>query len=378
MNAILLDDEPLALRSLEHQLKRFEGVNIIGTFSLPAHAVAAAEELQPDVAFIDIDMPEMNGIQVAEKLQTINESMVIVFVTAYDEYAVKAFELNALDYVLKPVQPLRLKQTVDRLQKEILNIRQTPLMVEEEPEPVVRVQCAGTMNIFGRDGEPLSWRTSKSRELFAYLVYKRGQPVRKEALLELLWPDSDEKKGFTHMYTTIYRLRKTFEGASLNIRLLNSGDGYWLRNEGLQVDTQEWEEAIGKLPPLTAKSADDYQRRFDAYPGDYLCEHDYIWSQGELERLRSLCYRHGMELCRYWTNEGFSKKAVDMYERLLQQYPYSEEIYEALIEHFVNEGQHALAQQQYDQLAGMMCTEYDSQPSESAKRLLNRIHRVME
>lgn len=378
MNALLLDDEPLALRSLEHQLKRFEGVNIIGTYSLPVQAIAAAEELQPDVAFVDIDMPEMNGIQFAEKLQMIHDSIAIVFVTAYEEYAVKAFELNAVDYVLKPVQLRRLEQTVARLQQEIAVRRASVSKQAEEPEPVVRVQCAGTMNVFGHDGEPLSWRTSKSRELFAYLVFKRGQPVRKEVLLELLWPDSDEKKGFTHMYTTIYRLRKTFESAALNIKLLNSGDGYWLSTEGLQVDMQEWEDAIGKLPPLSAGTADDYHRLLDAYPGDYLNEQDYIWTHGERQRLRSLCYRQGMQLCRFWAGEGQGDKAVVMYEMLQRQYPHSEEIYEALMEHYVDEGHYSLAQQQYELLAGMMREEFDSEPSEQAKRIINSIRPLVD
>ncbi|BBH19047.1 hypothetical protein Back11_03920 [Paenibacillus baekrokdamisoli] len=374
MNVILLDDEPLALRSLEHQLKRFSGVNIIGTFSFPQDAIAAAEKLRPDVAFIDIDMPEMNGIQVAEKLLIMDDSMSIVFVTAYEEYAVKAFELNALDYVLKPVQPSRLEQTVTRLLNEVrISRAQAHSIEEEEPEADVRVQCSGTMNVFGLDGKPLSWRTAKSRELFAYLVYKRGQPVRKETLLELLWPNFDEKKGFTQLYTTIYRLRKNFESAALNIKLLSSGDGYWLRSEDLAIDMLVWEEAINKLPPLGAESATAHQRLLDAYPGDYLDEHDYLWSEGERQRLRSLYYRQTVQLCRFWTSEGLGKKAADLYERLQRQFPFAEEIYEALIELYANEGHYSLAQRQYEFLADMMRSEYDSEPSEEAIRLYKGI-----
>ncbi|MFC5699816.1 response regulator [Cohnella faecalis] len=373
MNAILLDDEPLALRSLAFQLNRFEDMNILGTFSFPADAIVAAEKLRPDVAFIDIDMPDMNGIQVAEKLQDIDDSMVIVFVTAYEEYAVKAFELNALDYVLKPVQPSRLERTVQRLLEDNRLHKESRAVKEDTKAERVIVHCAGSMNVIGRDGEPLPWRTAKSRELFAYLVFKRGQPVRKETLLELLWPDTDEKKGFTQMYTTIYRLRKTFDAAGLSIRLLNSGDGYWLRIEDLAVDLLEWEEAIAQLPALSAESADAYQWQLDYYPGDYLDEHDYVWSEGERQRLRSLCYRQAVQLGRFWTSQGFGKKAADTYERLQRQFPFAEEIYEALIELYANEGHYSLAQRQYELLSDMMRSEYDSEPSEEAKKIYSRI-----
>lgn len=377
MNIIILDDEPLALKSLERQIEQFDGVNIIGKFSFPADAIAAVKKLQPDVAFIDIDMPEMNGIQVAEKLQSIDDSIAIVFVTAYEEYAVQAFELNAVDYVLKPVQPARLERTITRLMKEKMIERQIPMM-NDNSEAQVRVQCSGAMNVFDQDGEPLHWRTAKSRELFAYLLYNRGKPVRKESLLELIWPDTEEKKGFTQMYTTIYRLRKTFESASLNIRLLNSGDGYWLRSEEFAIDTVDWEEDINRLPPLTAESADAYEQLINSYPGDYLDEHNYVWSEGERERLRILCYRQAVQLCRFWTSEGLDKKAIELYERLQRQFPFEEEVYEALIQLYDKEGHYSLIQRQYELLVDMLRSEYDTEPSEETKRLYKGIRSRVE
>ncbi|MFX3633916.1 MAG: response regulator [Candidatus Pristimantibacillus sp.] len=369
MNIIIVDDEPLALIGLERQLEQFAGVHILGTFSFPADAIAAVEKLKPDVAFIDIDMPEMNGIQAAEKLQCMDDSIAIVFVTAYEEYAVQAFELNAVDYVLKPVQSARLERTVTRLLEEQMLLRQRPSLVSDNSGFKVRVQCSGMMNVFDLDGEPLHWRTAKSRELFAYLLYNRGKPVRKETLLELIWPDTDEKKGFTQMYTTIYRLRKTFESAALNIRLLNSGDGYWLRCEEFAIDTVDWEEDIGNLPHLSAESAEAYEQLIDSYPGDYLDEHDYVWSEGERERLRILCYRHALQLCRFWTNEGFDKKAINMYERLQRRFPFEEELYEALMRLYDKEGHYSLVQRQYELLVDMMRSEFDTDPSEESKRM---------
>ncbi|UUZ90115.1 response regulator [Paenibacillus sp. P25] len=113
MKVMLVDDERLALMQLDKMLKEF-GVDVLGSFMNPVEAVAEAGILQPDVVFLDIHMPELYGMEAAEAIQECCPSAEIVFITAYDEYAVKAFELNALDYLLKPLQRDRLERTIQR------------------------------------------------------------------------------------------------------------------------------------------------------------------------------------------------------------------------------------------------------------------------
>ena len=100
MRAILIDDEPLALRDLERQIEKIGGVQVAATYYDPIEAIANLKTDRPNVVFIDIDMPELNGLEAAEQILQLNPSIDVVFVTAYEEYAVKAFDLNALDYLL--------------------------------------------------------------------------------------------------------------------------------------------------------------------------------------------------------------------------------------------------------------------------------------
>lgn len=107
MHALIVDDEPLS-RTRLRQLLRSEGdVEVVGEFSNGAEAVTAVHELAPDVVFLDVQMPEMDGFEVLEALSG-GVVPLIIFVTAFDEYAVRAFEVLALDYVLKPISPERL------------------------------------------------------------------------------------------------------------------------------------------------------------------------------------------------------------------------------------------------------------------------------
>ncbi len=114
MKAILIDDERLARQELKNLLASYSEIEIVGEANNVETAIESIKQLKPDVIFLDIQMPGKNGFELLEEISGVPE---VVFVTAYDEYAIRAFEVNALDYLLKPVQPNRLAETV----KKILN-----------------------------------------------------------------------------------------------------------------------------------------------------------------------------------------------------------------------------------------------------------------
>jgi len=114
-NALIVDDERLARQDLKDLLKDFENIHIIGEADSVAAAINSIEELQPDVIFLDIQMPGESGFELLEKTKVTAK---IIFVTAYDEYAIRAFEINALDYLLKPVSPDRLRRAIERIENQ--------------------------------------------------------------------------------------------------------------------------------------------------------------------------------------------------------------------------------------------------------------------
>jgi two-component system LytT family response regulator len=119
MKAIIIDDERLARQELKNLLATHKEIEIIAECSDAIQAKEKINELKPDVIFCDIQMPGKTGLELVEE---ISGAVDVVFVTAYDEYAIKAFELNAFDYLLKPVQPQRLAETIKKLSiKEISN-----------------------------------------------------------------------------------------------------------------------------------------------------------------------------------------------------------------------------------------------------------------
>ncbi|UZM99840.1 response regulator [Lysinibacillus sp. MHQ-1] len=117
IRAILVDDEPLALVSMNKHLQEFDRIEVIETFTSVKELLIEGPNLDFQVAFLDIEMPSMNGLEIAELLTSWNHSIYIVFVTAYRDYAVQAFELPSIDYLLKPASTSRLATTIYRIEE---------------------------------------------------------------------------------------------------------------------------------------------------------------------------------------------------------------------------------------------------------------------
>ncbi|MCC5928905.1 MAG: response regulator transcription factor [Cyclobacteriaceae bacterium] len=140
IKAVIIDDEALAIAELEVMLLGFPQIEILGKSEKASEALQMTNALKPDLIFLDINMPGINGFELLENLDEIPE---VIFVTAYDEYAIKAFEVNALDYLLKPVNPDRLAEAIKRLEKRN----------EKESQKAKEERLTLDKRIFIKDGE---------------------------------------------------------------------------------------------------------------------------------------------------------------------------------------------------------------------------------
>ncbi|MBI2269288.1 MAG: response regulator transcription factor [Bacteroidetes bacterium] len=144
MKAIIIDDERLARQELKSMLAAFDEIEVVAECNNADTALKAIKEHNPDLLFLDIQMPGKNGFDL---LQDIPELPKVVFVSAYDDYAIRAFDVNALDYLLKPVQPQRLAETI----KKILSKEPQEAQIEEEKGPITVLDEHD--QVFVKDGE---------------------------------------------------------------------------------------------------------------------------------------------------------------------------------------------------------------------------------
>ncbi|HEX7797541.1 MAG TPA: LytTR family DNA-binding domain-containing protein [Vicinamibacterales bacterium] len=124
LRTVLVDDEQLARDELSYLLSQIDGIEVVGQAGDGVEALATIKRLQPDVVFLDIQMPGLTGFEVARRMIDHQLSSHIIFVTAFDQHAIEAFEVNAVDYLLKPVDPTRLETALQRAQKRITSERQ--------------------------------------------------------------------------------------------------------------------------------------------------------------------------------------------------------------------------------------------------------------
>lgn len=143
---LLIEDERLAREELKSLLKDFLEIEIVGEARNGAEALEMIGKLSPDLLFLDINMPEMNGFEMVKHLEEIPQ---VIFVTAYDEFALKAFEMNALDYLLKPVDPKRLQEAIKKLTNIDEDFSSNSNQISEAKERFLTLED----RVFIKDGE---------------------------------------------------------------------------------------------------------------------------------------------------------------------------------------------------------------------------------
>ena len=178
MNILAIDDERLALDSLLSKLKEIDTAFSIRGFLSPNDALQSIRNgFRPDVAFLDIEMYDLDGIEVALRLKKAFAKVNIIFVTGFSEYASDAFALHASGYITKPVR-------IERIREELENLRHPLQRVEHR----IRVQTFGNFEIFV-DELPVQFQRSRTKELLAYLVDRRGAGSTMAELAAVLWED---------------------------------------------------------------------------------------------------------------------------------------------------------------------------------------------
>ncbi|STW68600.1 response regulatory protein yehT [Klebsiella pneumoniae] len=163
LRVLIVDDEPLARENLRILLETQRDIEIVGECGNAVEAIGAVHKLRPDVLFLDIQMPRISGLEMVGMLDPEHRPY-IVFLTAFDEYAVKAFEEHAFDYLLKPIEAARLEKTLARLRQE-RNLQDVSLL-DDAQQTLKYIPCTGHSRIWLLQMEDVAFVSSRmSRHL---------------------------------------------------------------------------------------------------------------------------------------------------------------------------------------------------------------------
>lgn len=210
MRIILVDDENLQLIRLENEAKKVlpENADIL-TYLNPLEALKDNKDKLVDIAFLDIEMPGMNGIQLAKELKKVNPLINIIFVTAYNNYALDAYKIHASGYLSKPVSASKIKEEIDALRYP----------VELQGQKKLQIKCFGNFEAF-HNGEPIRFSYKKSKELFAYLVDREGSAININELNAVLW-EEDHPSYLRNLIADIQQTLKAIDCQDVFIKRYN-------------------------------------------------------------------------------------------------------------------------------------------------------------
>ncbi|UOQ86860.1 response regulator [Gracilibacillus salinarum] len=350
MNVILFDDEEPALNFLEHQLKLVKNVTILGKYTHTNITAILDQIRRSDCVFLDVKMPELNGIELAEKLLEINPQLAIIFVTAYDRYAIQAFELNALDYLLKPVYLDRLKKTVERLDL-YMQYKTTIKTLKGSHSLTIQVLGAFTFQMNESDKQIISWRTTNAQNLFIYFLHHHDKVITKDEIIELFFSNTNIEKAYSLLYVTIYQIRQALLDFSSFLSIHNVQSGYMLKlHSNTCIDKEIWEKKLHTAPAINLETVEIHDHLLHSYHGPYLKNYDFVWLESERYRLEKLWVNHALKLAHYYLDHHYLEKAALWFNQTLEVMPENENAHYELMRIYAEEGFGVLVTSHYQQL----------------------------
>ncbi|MEI2399002.1 response regulator [Paenibacillus phytohabitans] len=366
MKAILIDDEKPALQHLERLLLKDGRLEITGKYTSARRGLEHLEQEKADIVFLDIGMPEMNGLEAGEYIAGLDRSTRIVYITAYSEYAIEAFELNAADYLLKPVTSQRLSKTLERLE---VRIEQNEARVETLPEPAAAVKqlsilCFKRLEFMDstEPGRKMQWRTSKAQEVFALLLHNRGQWILKDTIVDWVWPDFQPEKAVTNLHTTVYHIRKLLKAWDMDVQVEFSQERYRLTKENVLLDLEEFEQGYCST---SVESEEEWARReavLSLYRGDYLEEHHYDWAETRRKELQIRFIRMSLHSAEYELSSARPRQALDRLLVLQALDPYSDQICRLVLRSYADLGDFIGFRKHYDKYKELLQRDLGIRP----------------
>lgn len=329
LRAVIVDDEIPVLHLLNMVLRQTGQVDVSAAFADPQEALERMSEIKPDVVFLDIEMPEMNGLELAGRLVEQNDDCMVVFVTGYNQYALEAFRVHALDYLLKPVTPAKIEACIARLTR----LRRASHEAHRGDGAPTKICCFGDFTVFGKHGA-VKWATRKVEELLAYLIVHRDADIESWQLGESLWPEEEPGKVKANLHTALYRLRKTIQEAGLPIRILSEKGGkgtYCCRLGALSCDLAEFERAAVQYRTVHPGNVDEWENVYALYKDDLFSGKHYSWCESKKERLRRQFVRMTKHMAAYYCEAGLYDNAADKLLETAAKAPYDEEIHRSLL-----------------------------------------------
>ncbi|MFF2179467.1 response regulator [Lysinibacillus sp. NPDC058147] len=368
---IIMDDEPLALINMEKKLKEFNSIEVIKSFTTAKDLLAEGPSLDFQVAFLDVEMPGMNGLEIARLLKEWNKNIFIVFVTAYRDYAVQAFEIHSIDYLLKPISKARLETTINRIQ-ELLHLENKSTPIQIRNKPALTILYFGGFVVLHND-KAVHWRTLKTKELFAFLFSNLNNHVPRDIIIEALWADTEFKKARVQLHTTVSYLRTTLSALGYSEVIQYANGCYILQLEDFQCDAHDLEHILNGKTETGKINIEKAEALLQNYQGEFMASLDYPWITSKANFMNNKFTLLLHDLVEHYTAIHDVKKREEILLLTIEHNPYSDKTIRQLIKHYIEVDNRASAVKVYNSFKSTLIADLGILPEQETTEVFNAI-----
>lgn len=365
---ITVDDEPLSLKRFAHIICKEPRVELVASFSDPFEALEYIKNNTVDIAFLDIEMPELNGLMLAERIGEVDPYVSIIFLTAFDQYALDAFRAHAIGYLLKPLDLAEFTNQINKLELSKMH-RQPKVEKPVAEEKRLIVNCLGPFTCYSSDhpDEPITFRTAKTAELFAFLIHNYKSAVTKYHILDSIFPDMDYEKSNKLFYVSCSYLRSAFSKYDIVDILIRDNDSYRINTNVIDCDYISFMNYYDKINSLTEE---EFSKAVSLYRGEYFLGRNYEWtfeSKPYIDNLfEMILFKYSDSL----VNNGNYEEAVSALEKFLILDPLRENTVTKLVTVLIKHNQKEKAVQIYNTFKSKLKDQLDMEPSSSLRNLI--------
>ncbi|QHQ61240.1 response regulator [Anaerocolumna sedimenticola] len=346
-------------------LSKIKDIELVGSFQSPSEAYAYIQENKVDMAFVDINMREENGLDFVRRVTAQYKEIAIFFLTAYKEYALEAYGMHAFDYIVKPI-------TFERLENSIQKAKDTLIFLQpsnRNNKNKILFNCLGGLDVKSTSGGSIQFTSSKSSELMAYLVMHRGRLVSKWRIMEDVFNGMAQSNAETYLNTTVYKLRKALEPHGMKSAIISAEESYKIDLNEVYADIIDFEDRITSIYQLDESNLEKAIQTEKLYSGELFGEKDYSWSLPEKERISEVYFSFAKKLVNYLIDNMKLTVALHITKKLNNFNELDEEINYLLMKIYSLQKNRSLLERQYERYKKILKSELGLSPDNSMVEL---------
>ena len=354
MRAVIIDDELSAINEIKYLLENF-GIQVAGAFTNPKEGYDFVILDKPNIVFLDINLPMLNGLDLGKQIRRCCLNVFIIYITSYPQYALDSFQAYPLDYLLKPINGARFKETLQRI-RGLYDSR------SDLHQIALRIKCFGDFKII-IENKQVKMPGHRVTELLVYLLCHYQQALTQDQLVKTLFNSSIEERNKNNFRVTMFRLRHVLMELNISKDMVLIRDDFSIKVQPGICDLIDFINFVNDHMHINEYNADRAFEIIETIDGDIFSDVDVDWLMDIQEAINVQVEVLLLKTAKYYIKSNTDLNRAEMIlMKLINFNNLSERGYILLLEHYIKTKSISKYCQAFKQYAQMMKFDLDINP----------------